>query len=730
MDKNNKEIIDSEKNSESPLNLNRVKLQNEMIYMKEDILKDLKNFERNYSEKFTKSNKLISERLEEFEQKLNSFNQKLFEISQASVENKLIKEKIEKILDEKMTASDRILKLNIKIDNFEKKFIEKNSYIENILNDSIIYPGIIGNNCKFVNFHGFIDYTISQLSKYYIVSQKNSLEINTIRKNFDSFNKEIKAQNETILGSANQYARKILFEEDNKYKDILKEQEKDIKIMKAENEMYSNKFEQTINDIKNKIKKEIEDIENKSKKENEKINDLILNNNKDLNNIKISLEKLNEELKEIDKKINIELQKKEITKEITKETMNNNNDLLIDDNEMVVNKYIKGEINEEQYLVYKQFNKLNLMMKNYLNEFLEKSAQSLKYNNSAKFKRSPSINFASQLTSSLNNIISEITMERTKRRTVNNLLHCLELKLGKEKNEGMFNRRNNLSKTDFKTINQNNDLKIKTFDNVYNNIIINDFGYKTFQISDRNKNTINQEDLKINFNEESKNNERSIVKEVEITRKKKENDNRSFIKNNIINERNIIIDCNKNKNQDIIEILEYNNKMTNNTQDKTNVNKMRKGLIYSILNNNKENDYLNISQKIIMKDNIIKKIKNKTKKEEELKQTKLKKIITQKKEINQDKMNISDPKSFKGKKYLGYEKSFDAKIKEKLISNDINYKEKMKKIKEGMHRDLSFTPNYNLIIPKTKRYVEAENFEKMINNLHSYLGENINNNNK
>ena len=173
---------------------------------------------------------------------------------------------------------------------------------------------------------------------------------------------------------------------------MLKEQEKDIKMMKAKKEIYSNKLEQNINDIKNRIKKEIEEIENKSKKENEKINNLILNNNKDLNNIKKSLEKLNEELKEIDGKINIELQKKEIIKE----TMNNN--LLIDDNEMVVNKYIKGEINEEQFLVYKQFNKLSLMMKNYLNEFLEKSTQSLKYNNSEKFKKSPSINFASQLT--------------------------------------------------------------------------------------------------------------------------------------------------------------------------------------------------------------------------------------------------------------------------------------------------------------------------------------------
>ena len=729
MDKINKEIFDSEKNSESPLNLNKAKLQNEMIYLKEDILKDLKNFERNYSEKFTKSNKLINERLEEFEQKIGAFNQKLFEISQISFENKSIKEKIETISGEKVNLADRLLKLNIKFDNFEKKFIEKNAYIENLLNDSIKYPGIIGKNCKFINFHGFIDYTLSQLAKYFVVSQKNALEINSIKKNFDSFNKEVKSQNEVILGSANQYARKIFFEGDNKFKDILKEQERDMKIIKLENEKQSNKLEQTINDIKNKIKIEIEDIENKTKNENEKINILILNNCKDINDVKISFEKLNDELKRIDKKIDIELQKKEIIKESF-----NNNDSLMDHNEIVVNKYIKGEINEEQFLVYKQFNKLNIMMKNYLNEFLEKSIQSLKYNHSAKYKKSPSINFASQLTSSFNNIISEITIERKKRRTVNNLLHCLELKSGKEKNENIFNRRNNFSKTDFKVINLNNDLKVKTFDNVYN-LNRNDIGYKTFQISNiKNFNSINSEDLKYNFNEESKNNDKTLIKEEEeIIKKKKELENINKInsKDIKINERNnITIDCNKNKNQDIIEILEYNNKISNIIQDKTNVNKIRKGLIYSILNNNnKEKEYLNISQKNIMKDNIIKKIKNKTKKEEDLKQEKIKKILAQKKEVDQDKMSLSDFKSFKGKKYLGYEKSFDAKIKEKLISNDINYKNKMKKIKEGIHKDLSFTPNYKIILPKSKRYIEADNFEKMVNNLNSYLGDSIINNN-
>jgi hypothetical protein len=234
--------------------------------------------------------------------------------------------------------------------------------------------------------------------------------------------------------------------------------------------------------------------------------------------------------------------------------------------------------------------------------------------------------------------------------------------------------------------------------------------------------SINKENIKNNFNEEAKNNENYFVKELG-------NINKSFNKEILINDgrNNIMIDFDKDKNKDI---KEYKNKITNIIQDKINVNKMRKGLIHSILNNNKENEYSYASQKNMIKDNIIKKINNNQKKEEELRQSKIHKILMQKKEIDQDKMNLSDFKSFRGKKYFGYEKSFVAKVKEKLISNDINYKDKMKKIKEGVHREISFTPNYNIILPKTKRFLEAENMEKMVNDLKSYLGENFININK
>ena len=45
-------------------------------------------------------------------------------------------------------------------------------------------------------------------------------------------------------------------------------------------------------------------------------------------------------------------------------------------------------------------------------------------------------------------------------------------------------------------------------------------------------------------------------------------------------------------------------------------------------------------------------------------------------------------------------------------------------MKNNFYNDLCFSPNGNIMLPKTKKRMEAENIQKMINNLQSYIGEN------
>ena len=707
--------LEHEKGQESPMSINQKKIQNEMIHFKEEILKEMKNFERNLSEKFISSNRLLDERLDSFEKRIETNNQRIFNLSDKIVDDRMMKEKVEKITIDNLDIKNNMILFGAKLDKLSKEFDEKILYIENILNDSVIYQGIIGSKCKFINFHEFIDYVLAQLSKYFVVSTKNTNEINSFKTKLQSSINNIQMQFDGILKSANLFTKKSVIEFENKIKDIAKITEFDLSQMKTENEKQINNMEQLINNTKKEIINEIDNGKIQSKEENDKLKLLISRFEKQINELKESYNKLDEEIKEIDEKIISEEFQKNTKQDIIKSNGSRNN-FHIDENEMA-NKFLRGEMNEEQFLIYKQFNKLNLMLTNLLEYFLEKSTQIMTEKKTKKFRKTSSINFASQISSCFNNIISEIAIERTKRRTVNNLLHCINLKLNKEddkeQNKSVMNIRKNISDIDLKTPNLNNkDIKVATSENINN-----DLRYISFSMDNKKKHLrlINSADSRNIINENSQSNEKNTIKDLE----------EKILQNNIIIERE------NNRNENIRKIKEYSNKISHVIKNKIIINrtsKIKQDLINGMLKHSLDNENMNLSQRKILKDkiniNIIPKIANKKVIEEESKQSKLNKTVNTKIEPENNTISITAFKSFKGKKYLGYEKSFDAKVKEKLISYDIDYKDKMKKIREGIHRDISFVPPGNLPLPKNMQSKEVEALHRMVNSLQSYVGEN------
>ena len=707
--------LEHEKGQESPMSINQKKIQNEMIHFKEEILKEMKNFERNLSEKFISSNRLLDERLDSFEKRIETNNQRIFNLSDKIVDDRMMKEKVEKITIDNLDIKNNMILFGAKLDKLSKEFDEKILYIENILNDSVIYQGIIGSKCKFINFHEFIDYVLAQLSKYFVVSTKNTNEINSFKTKLQSSINNIQIQFDGILKSANLFTKKSVIEFENKIKDIAKITEFDLSQMKTENEKQINNMEQLINNTKKEIINEIDNGKIQSKEENDKLKLLISRFEKQINELKESYNKLDEEIKEIDEKIISEEFQKNTKQDIIKSNGSRNN-FHIDENEMA-NKFLRGEMNEEQFLIYKQFNKLNLMLTNLLEYFLEKSTQIMTEKKTKKFRKTSSINFASQISSCFNNIISEIAIERTKRRTVNNLLHCINLKLNKEddkeQNKSVMNIRKNISDIDLKTPNLNNkDIKVATSENINN-----DLRYISFSMDNKKKHLrlINSADSRNIINENSQSNEKNTIKDLE----------EKILQNNIIIERE------NNGNENIRKIKEYSNKISHVIKNKIIINrtsKIKQDLINGMLKHSLDSENMNLSQRKILKDkiniNIIPKIANKKVIEEESKQSKLNKTVNTKIEPENNTISITAFKSFKGKKYLGYEKSFDAKVKEKLISYDIDYKDKMKKIREGIHRDISFVPPGNLPLPKNMQSKEVEALHRMVNSLQSYVGEN------
>ena len=715
--------MEKEKNKESPLSINSMKIQNEMNLLKNDILKDLKNFEKNYSEKFKFSNKLIDEKLEDYEKRIEAYNQKLFQISQNVVEDKSLKEKVEKLSKDKIEIKDQILSMEIKYDKLEKEYNEKINSLESILNSSVIYTGIIGKNSRFINFHEFIDYSLSQISKLIMATQKHTSDIKTLKSKMESNIQNLRTQTDGMVKAANQLTKNLVFESENKTKEIINSLENDLKKLNEENIDFKNKLE-TINiDIRNDLKKEIESIKIQFEKENKEVIDKIINDfeNKE-NDIKNSYEKLNEELKNINNRINMneEMQKKENNKIILNNDKKNYNH---EDEDEIINKYLRGEINENQFLIYKEFMKLNNTIKNIINDIFDKNSnlnKNIKISTSKKNKSSLTNNFASYLSPYLNNIISEISKERLKRRTVNNLLNCINLKLEEQKkdkkeiNNYSLNMRKNYSSNAFQSFDLNDELKIKTSENF--NFAKNDLGYKTFQMNNKKYNfrIINSENSKNSINEISKKNEDNINEKIEIL-----NDKNNFneIKTNYEND-NIIINYEKNiQNSNEIKEKIFINKP----------NKIKKEIINNILQNSEDNK--KILRRKTFKDNIMNKFQNNTLKEDESKKIKIFKNTLSAKRESENKIdnqtNMIPYKPFKGKKYFGYEKSLDAKVKEKLIYNDLDYKEKIKRNKDS---DICFAQNDSIIFSKPKKNIEVNNIQKMVNNLQSYLNENSNKN--
>ena len=61
--------------------------------------------------------------------------------------------------------------LDFKINNIQKEIRDGLYKHEKFFNESILYPGIIGYECRFANFHSFIDYVLSKIQQLIIYQE-------------------------------------------------------------------------------------------------------------------------------------------------------------------------------------------------------------------------------------------------------------------------------------------------------------------------------------------------------------------------------------------------------------------------------------------------------------------------------------------------------------------------------------------------------------------------------
>ena len=132
--------------------------QNDIIYFKEEILKELKKFEAKIKKTLDSHILLTQNKLEDNQSKITAMIEKVNSLSSQVSTNTSLKEKVDEIYAFKIKAQQDFMIQEINRESIAHDLKNAINKYDNILSNSIMYPGVIGAACKFSNFHDFIDF--------------------------------------------------------------------------------------------------------------------------------------------------------------------------------------------------------------------------------------------------------------------------------------------------------------------------------------------------------------------------------------------------------------------------------------------------------------------------------------------------------------------------------------------------------------------------------------------
>ena len=363
--KNSQLILSKEKNIDNKdLLLSNTQLQKELVFFKNEILKDVSLLTKELSEKY-----------ENFELTLNSETSKLNSLitdSETKIKNLT---NLIPLINNNQTLLDILTKFqkktetyiitnDIRYSNFMKEYSKDISRHDNILKESIIYPGVIGPSGKFQNFHDLIDYFLKNLNDLLNYKEKNEADLIQDKNYLDNKINVIKSQMKDFIDNITHTNKKEFNKMDTKINEFSLKIDEVTKNLKLENE-------KNINDIIQKNKGFMEKIEEDIKNKNEE-NINMMNKLKKLTH-KEQKESSDSSRKYISfKKQNIKNLEKKMTKESNNTSRNNtsrknnendsNNSLSKSKISISINKEMKNiERNLKQFIIeqLKKFSNIN-----------------------------------------------------------------------------------------------------------------------------------------------------------------------------------------------------------------------------------------------------------------------------------------------------------------------------------------------------------------------------------
>ena len=424
-------------------------IRDDLILFKNETLKEIKESEKQLLDKFSNLEFTIIEKVVGFENQFMKFSQKIKEITSFIDRVKDVTININNLLEYKIKSENSLIDLSFKIKSLDKDFNKTSSNINNILKDSVIYPGIIGSSSKFKTFHDIIDYTLLNISHFKAFKDKITKDVNSNKNNCDNNTEKLKIQIEEILDKSNSIIAKEIATIEEKTNTNFKSYEEKLQKIKKENEKnndnINNELEQLMNNLKGQLN-EINEIKKELVLKFNELKDKYNENNKGINDLNEKNSKLSKFIKEIKYKIdsntffnelylNNKMNKKQVSKERKSYRFSSasNIDLKkskLRKSENGLSELIKDEINAECLQTYqnKTNHKINETYKNgygiYNRENKNNKNNNTIYNfleKSQSYKRFP-LNKEDKIITSQNNNLKEVNINTSQSKEYYNSL--------------------------------------------------------------------------------------------------------------------------------------------------------------------------------------------------------------------------------------------------------------------------------------------------------------------
>ena len=297
--------------------------QKDLIFFKNDILKDFREIHRQLKEELSFQKDKQTYMLDIYEKKIEEQAQKIKYLSDLIIEN-MKKTKIEELFGKFTTKTEQnFSRVDYKINCMEKEMRDGLYKQEKLFNETILYPGVIGYECRFSNFHSFVDYVLSNIHQLKVYQELlKSYELHKIKGRIDKDLNFFQIQLNNNFKTLSEFTTEKVNKSEEKFKNLLDDYNTKFVDLRVENNESANKLKDQIDDVANSFSQIVQiknEIIEKYDEQDKKLETLKLGITNNENKIK----EQNNEFTKFDKKF--DLLTTYIDKNISQQTNNIDN---------------------------------------------------------------------------------------------------------------------------------------------------------------------------------------------------------------------------------------------------------------------------------------------------------------------------------------------------------------------------------------------------------------------